>query len=55
MTRTDIVIKMADKGSATVIMSLQGYINKVQSHLDGRDHYLKLDNDPNQRFSQEIK
>ena len=55
MTTTDIVIKKADKGSATVIMSRENYINKVRSHLDDKDHYLKLDNDPTQRFSREIK
>ena len=55
MTRTDIVIKKADKGSAMVIMSREDYINKVRSHLDNRGHYLKLDDDPTQRVSLEIK
>ena len=55
MSRTDIVIKKADKGSATVIMSREDYIGNVRSHLDNEDHYLKLDDDPTQRFSLEIE
>ena len=55
MTRTDIVIKKADKGSATVIMSREDYMNKARRHLNNRDHYLKPDDDPTQRFSLEIK
>ena len=55
MTRTDIVIRKADKGSATVIMSREDYINKVRRHLDNRDHYLKPNDDLTQRFSLEIK
>ena len=38
-----------------MIMSREDYINKVRSHLDDRDYYLKLDGDPTQRFAQEIK
>ena len=55
MTRPDTVIKKADKGSATVIMSREDYINNVRSHLDNRDHYLKPNDDLTQHFSLEIK
>ena len=38
MTRTNIVIKKADKGSsARVIMSREDYIPKVRGHLNNRD------------------
>ena len=55
MPRTDIVINKADKGSATVTVSREDYISKVRSHLDNKGHYLKLDEDPTQRFSLEIE
>ena len=32
--RTDIVIKRADKGSATVVMSKDDYLTRVMSHLN---------------------
>ena len=53
--RTDIVIKRADKGSATVVMSREDYISKVMNHLDNREHYQLLDDDPTADFSREIK
>ena len=40
----DIVIKPADKGSATVIMDRQDYINEAERQLGNPDHYKKLDN-----------
>ena len=42
-SRSDIVIKPADKGSATVVMSRQDYLMKVMQHLDNRDFYERLD------------
>ena len=36
-------------------MSREQYIDKVRNHLNNKDHYLKLDNDPPQRFSLEIE
>ena len=38
-----------------VIMSREEYIDKVRNLLDNRNHYLKLDDDPTQRFSLEIE
>ena len=40
----DIVIKPADKGSATVIMDRQDYINEAERQLGNPDHYKKLHN-----------
>ena len=40
----DIVIKPADKGSATVNMDRQDYINEAERQLGNPDHYKKLDN-----------
>ena len=54
-TRTDIVIKKADKGSATVIMSRNRYIAEVMKHLENEQHYRKLSSDPTELFLEEIK
>ena len=54
-TRTDIVIKRADKGSATVVMSRENYVREVMRQLDNEQHYLKLSEDPTDRFAEEIK
>ena len=52
--RTDIVIKPADKGSATVVMSKDDYLTRVMDHLDNTQFYEKLSDDPKERFSEEI-
>ena len=54
-TRTDIVIKKADKGSATVVMSRQQYVTEVMRHLQNQYHYEKLPEDPTEVFFEEIK
>ena len=54
-TRTDIIIKKADKGLATVVMSHEDYISKVMQHLNDEQHYKKLQEDPNELFSRHIK
>ena len=54
-SRTDIVIKKADKGSATVVMSRENYIAKVMQHLNDHQHYEKLSGDPTALFEREIK
>ena len=53
-SRTDIVIKPADKGSATVVMSLEDYLAKVMHHLNNEQFYEKLQYDPTQQFSEDI-
>ena len=46
---TDIVIKPADKGSATVIISKDDYETKVMDHLNNAQFY-----DPTRHSSEEI-
>ena len=54
-TRADIVIKKADTGSATVVMSREDYVSEVIRHLDNGDHYHKLDDEPTGCFGNEIQ
>ena len=54
-SRTDIVIKKADKGSATVVMSREDYIREVRRKLNQEENYRKLDDDPTDSFLQEIR
>ena len=53
-SRTDIVIKPADKGSATVVMSLEDYLTKVMCHLNNENFYEKLQYDLTEQFSEDI-
>ena len=53
-TRTDIVIKPTDKGSATVIMLRDDYLVKVMDHLENKNFYQRLDEDPTAQFAEEI-
>ena len=43
--RTDIVIKSADKGSGTVVMDRDWYINECLRQLNDTKFYKLLDND----------
>ena len=52
--RSDIVIKPADKGLATVIMSKDDYLARVMSHLNNTQFYEKLAEDPTEQFSKEV-
>ena len=52
--RSDIVVKPADKGSATVIMSTEDYLTRVMNHLNNSQFYEKLSEDPTERFSKEV-
>ena len=54
-SRTDIVIKKADKGSATVVMSREQYTGEVMRQLNNHHHYEKLSGDPTELFCREIK
>ena len=54
-SRTDIVIKRADKGSATVVMSREQYIDEVMRQLNNHHHYEKLPGDPTELFFGEKK
>ncbi len=44
--RTDIVIKRADKGSATVVMIREAYMAEADIQLSDQRYYHKLDQDP---------
>ena len=52
--RTDIVIKIADKGSATVVMFKDDYLTRVMHHLHNTQLYKKLADDPTECFSVEL-
>ncbi len=54
-SRTDIIIKPADKGSAVVIMDRQQYIDEAHRQLDNRTNYICLNSDPTGTFSGEIQ
>ena len=50
----DIIIKKADKGSTVVVMSHKDYVSKVMQHLDNAREYRRLDEDPTERFANEM-
>ena len=50
----EIVIKPADKGSATVVMSQEDYVTEAMRQLNREDHYLRLDKNPTTQFADEI-
>ena len=52
--RTDIVIKPADKGSAVVIMSQEGYIAEVNRQLQNTKHCKLLDASPLMEITAEV-
>ncbi|XP_072014969.1 uncharacterized protein [Amphiura filiformis] len=54
-TRTDIIFKPADKGSAVVVMDRQKYIDETMKHLNNHTIYALIDNDPADSFSQQIQ
>ena len=53
-TRTNIVIKSADKGSAWVIMFRDDYLVKVMDHLENNNFYQRVDEEPTKQFAEEI-
>ena len=55
MIRTDIIIKLADEGSATVIMPREDYLAKVMNLLDNTQFYEPLPDDLTEQFLEEIK
>ena len=52
--RSDIVIKPANKGLMTEVMSRQDYLTRVMKHLNNQDFYERLDEDPTNHFAEEI-
>ena len=54
-SRTDIIIKPADKGSAVVVMDRQQYIDEAHRQLHNSTNYTCLDSDPTGNFLKEIQ
>ena len=50
----EIVIKPADKGSATVVLSHDDYVAEAMRQLSREGHYLSLDRDPTTQYAEEI-
>lgn len=50
----EIVIKPADKGSATVVMSHDNYVAEAMRQLTREEHHLLLDRDPTTKYAEEI-
>ena len=53
--RTDIVIKPADKESATVVMSKEAYTAEAYRQLTDSTYYHKLDENPTQDHADRVK
>lgn len=54
-TRDDIVIKKADKGGATVVVSSEWYEGEAKRQLDDTAYYKKVDEDNTKRHEEIIK
>ena len=52
--RTDIIIKPADKGSTTVVMSKEASIREAERQLENETYYHQLDTDPTSIHAAEI-
>jgi hypothetical protein len=50
-----IVMKKADKGSCVVVMNTNDYITEGLRQLNNAEHYQALDNDPTDKFSQDVR
>lgn len=53
-SRTDIVIKPADKGGAIVILNKEDYLNEGFKQLNSTDFYKELPNDPTETYTTKI-
>ena len=54
IAENEIVIKPADKGSATVVMSFEYYVQEAERQLSNTNHYHPLDCDPTPVFTREV-
>ena len=54
-SRSDIIIKPADKGSAVVIIDHQKYIDEAHRQLNDPKNYKCLDSNPTGKFSEQIQ
>ena len=52
--RDDIVIKPADKGSATVVLSREAYLAEAHRQLSDTKYFARLDMDPTQEFAHNV-
>ncbi|XP_078374508.1 uncharacterized protein LOC144658057 [Oculina patagonica] len=53
--RTDIVIKPADKGSGTVVMDIQLYLNECYRQLNNQQFYKREKKDPTDHITGRVK
>ncbi|KAL9988930.1 hypothetical protein ACROYT_G003426 [Oculina patagonica] len=53
--RTDIVIKPADKGSGTVVMDRQLYLNECYRQLNNQQFYKREKKDPTDHITERVK
>jgi len=53
--RTDIVIKPADKGSGTVVMNRQDYLNECYRQLNNQQFYKKVNEDPTDNITKRVR
>ena len=49
-----VVLKKADKGSAVVLMNSNDYVQEINRQLSNQENYIKLHDDPTDRFSNNI-
>jgi hypothetical protein len=52
---SDITIKPADTGSATVVMNTSDYIDAAEKQLSDQRYYKKLMSDPTSKHAKEMK
>lgn len=55
MSRDDIVIKSADKGSAIVVMDKENYLEEAHRQWENQNHYQLLNCDPLNRIVGEVE
>ena len=53
--RRDIVVKPADKGSAVVVMSTEGYQQEAERQLSSTVHYEQLSRDPTTKNNEVVR
>ena len=55
MSRTDIIIKPADKGSATVVMDREWYLRECYRQLENTNFYEKTNEDRTPKIKYAVK
>ena len=55
MSRTDITIKPADKGSATVVMDIEWYLRECYRQLENTNFYEKTNEDRTPKVCKQVK